>query len=232
MPRRQLRAQWPCGIAEVLGSMAKSRALANAPDAGAGRHAGMHERRTGAGQIACARSHRRTCVSADRRRLITHLLELLPHAVAVGAGPVDPQTARAAGEVLLRREDVRRYLVCHRGFEHSDHGCVTRYATGEEGRERIEGACMDDLTQLLTEVVAADEDDGEPTSQARHAVVSRQYRPALGASVSYQAASAEVRTISGILPNQSQPRGEATEHRVDSKASGAHLMPAYTIRGT
>jgi hypothetical protein len=63
-------------------------------------------------------------------------------------------------------------------------------------------------------------------------VVAGEYRPALGARVPYQAASAEVRTISGILPDQSQPRGEATEHRVDGEAGGVHLVPAYTIRGT
>ncbi len=91
---------------------------------------------------------------------------------------------------------------------------------------------MEDLTQLLTEVVAGDEDDGEPSGRPGHAVISGQDRSVLGTSVSYQAASAEVRTVRGILPDQPQPRREATEHRVYSEPGTTHLVPAHKISGT
>jgi hypothetical protein len=170
--------------------------------------------------------------SAARRRRVPHSLELLPHPLAMRPGPVDPQAVRTVGEALLSGEHVRGNPGFDRRLEHGDHRCVTRYAAGEERGARIERTRMDDLMQLFTEVVAGDEDDGEPGGGARHAVVSGQYRPAFGPGLSYQAAPGQVRTIGGVLPDQPQPGGEPTEHRVYREAGGTHHVPTDKIRGT
>jgi len=162
---------------------------------------------------------------------VTHHTELLPHAVVMGARPVDPVAARALRELLLRREHVRWDLVGHLRFEHGDDWCVTHGASGEECGEWINLTCENHLPKLLAEVVAGDDEDAQIANRAHDTLISGQDYSALAAGLSDQAAPCQLRAVDGILPDQAEPSGEATQHLVYGKSVSDHHVPAIKIRG-
>jgi len=87
------------------------------------------------------------------------------------------------------------------------------------------------LPQLLTEVIAGDDEDAQIASRAHHTSISGQDDSALAAGLSDQAAPRQLRAVNGILPDQAEPCSEATKHLVYSEAVGDHRVPAIKIRG-
>lgn len=90
---------------------------------------------------------------------------------------------------------------------------------------------MDDLTELLADVVALDEDERQIACGAQQLVVAREDRPLFGAGQAHETPPREMRTKGRVLPNDSQPGGEPAEHLVYGEMLGGHsVVPEKILR--
>ena len=113
-------------------------------------------------------------------------MQFFAYAVNVGAGPVDPTAAWAAREMVLRGKDVGWNLVSDVSLERRHHSCVTPSAPREEGGEWIEATSVDDLTELLADVIALDEDERQTRCGAQQLVVAREDGSLFGAGQAHE----------------------------------------------
>ena len=172
--------------------------------------------------LACARGDAARLASGLRavdvgRYGQAHGAQLVADPLDVGAGPEDPPTAGTAGEVRLGVEDVGGHATGDSGFRYRDDGLVAAQTPVEEVRDRVEAAGADDLGDLVPKVVAVDEHDWRRVSLTQQLTVTSQNGALLVAGVADERPAAQVAAVGRVLTEQTQPRGQATEHFIDGE---------------
>jgi hypothetical protein len=141
--------------------------------------------------------------------------------------PVDAAATRAAHEMVLGGEDIGGYLPVHFFLADGYDWLIATRAPCEEVCERIELVGRNDLTELLAEVVAFDEQQRRRRMLAQQLAVTRENDPPLAARVPDQCSSCQVRPAGCVMADKAEPDGEAAEHTIDRKLewSRSHATP-------
>ena len=77
--------------------------------------------------------------------------------------PVNALTAPAEGKLILGGEDIGRHFFLNGSFGHGIERGIAFYTAREGILQRIQATIMDDLFELLTKMVALDQEDRRRT---------------------------------------------------------------------
>ncbi|MBP1688835.1 MAG: hypothetical protein H6Q33_4978 [Deltaproteobacteria bacterium] len=171
-----------------------------------------------------------SCPTAKHARRVRERLNLPAHPFHVRRRPVDALAARTADEARLGGINVRWYTIGNLFPRHWDHGVITARTPGEQAIQWVDGVCRKDLSQLLAEMIAGDEQQRDIGMLPRQAPVPRQDDATLRAGVAHEGAAGQVRAVGGILTEDAQPTGETAEHFVDGKAVDHHVRRVKIVR--